>query len=184
MATSSVGASAGAMVLLLFAWTHPCRAESAGSNPTEPLLMAPDARVRGVSTKMVAAIADATTRSATFRALVDQIEATDGIVYVAEGDCGHDVRACLLLTTTVMGSNRVLWIRIDSRKIDRELMGSIAHELQHAYEVLSYRNVRDENAMTLLYRRIGSKSRDRFETDAAIHTGNAVRAELRRSPRP
>jgi hypothetical protein len=85
---------------------------------------------------------------------------------------------------TMMGPNRVLWIRIDPRKIDRELMGSIAHELQHAYEVLSYRSIRNEYAMTMLFRRIGSTSRDRFETDAAIDTGNAVRVELRNDPKP
>ena len=143
--------------------------------------MAPDARVRGVSTRVVAIINAAAAQSKTFRELVDQIDSTDGIVYVAEGQCGHGVRACLLLTMTVMGPNRVLRILVDPRKADRDLMGSIGHELQHAVEVLSHRTIRSGSAVTLLYNKEGDKSGRRFETDAAIHAGNAVRAELHAS---
>jgi hypothetical protein len=184
MGTSTRGVSVSAIVLILATWSCTVRAESIGSDPAGAAVMAPDARVRGVSTRIVGAITEAGARSATFRDLVARIDATDGIVYVAEGECGHEVRACLLTGMTVMGANRVLWIRVDPRKVDRELMGSIAHELQHAYEVLSYRNIRDEYAMTMLFRRIGSKSRDRFETDAAIDTGNTVRVELGRNRKP
>jgi len=103
---------------------------------------------------------------------------------VMEGQCQHGVRACLLLSMTVMGANRVLWIRIDPRKVDRDLMGSIGHELQHALEVLSHSSIRSGSAMTLLYNKEGSKEGGHFETDAAIKAGNAVRDELGQAAPP
>jgi hypothetical protein len=130
---------------------------------------------------MVAVINEAAARSTTFRGLVDQIGRTDGIVYVAEGQCGNGVRACLLLTLTLMGPNRVLRILVDPKKEDCELMRSIGHELQHAVEVLGHRTVRSGSAMTLLYNKEASKEGGHFETDAAIKAGDAVHAELRES---
>ena len=73
-------------------------AESGAAVAVQTSLMAPDARVRGVSARVVALINDATAQSKTFHELIDRIGTTDGIVYVAEGQCGHGVRACLLLT--------------------------------------------------------------------------------------
>ncbi len=173
-------AARAAVVLAVLGWAFRASAtESSAARGGQPSLMAPDARVRGSSQRLVAAISDATEGSQTFRGLVDQIGRTDGIVYVMEGQCQHGVRACLVLSMTVMGANRVLWVRIDPRKTDRDLMGSIGHELQHALEVLSHVSIRSDSAMTLLYKKEGSKEGDHFETEAAIKAGNAVRAELR-----
>ena len=82
---------------------------------------------------------------------------------------------------TIAGPNRVLRTLVDPRKSDNELMGSIGHELQHAVEVLSNPNVRSGSAMTLLYLNGVGLHGDRFETDAAIEAGDAVRAELQKS---
>ena len=170
------------VVVAVLGWTSSATgAESGAAVAPQTSLMAPDARVRGVSARVVALINDATAQSKTFHELIDRIGTTDGIVYVAEGQCGHGVQACLLLTMTVMGPNRVLRILVDPRKVDRDLMGSIGHELQHAVEVLSHLSIRSGSAMTLLYNKEGDKSGRRFETDAAIRAGNAVRAELRES---
>ena len=144
-------------------------------------LMASDARVRGASSRLVAVISEAAAQSKTFRGLVDRISTTDGIVYVAEGQCAQGVRACLLNTMTIAGPNRVLRILVDPRKEDRDLMGSIGHELQHAVEVLSNRFVRTYSAMILLYKEICDACGRRSETNAAIRAGNAVRAELKES---
>ena len=170
------------VVLAVLGWAFDASATESGAVIADLRpRMAPDARVRGGSQRLVAAISDATAGSQTFRGLVDQIARTDGIVYVMEGQCQHGVRACLILSMTVMGTNRVLWILIDPRKVDRDLMGSIGHELQHALEVLGHSSIRSGSAMTLLYKKEGSKEGDHFETDAAIKAGNAVRAELRAS---
>jgi hypothetical protein len=126
------------------------------------------------------AVIETAAQSKTFRGLVDQIGTTDRVVYVAEGRCGHGVRACLLHMMTAMSPHRVLWILVDARNTDRELMPYIGHELQHAVEVLSNRNVRSSAAMMLLYFRICDGCGRRFETDAAIRAGNAVRDELQK----
>ena len=65
--------------------------------------MAPDPRVRSASPRVAAVIIEAAAQSKTFRGLVDWINTTDGVVYVAEGQCGHGVRACLLMTMTISG---------------------------------------------------------------------------------
>src|SRR5258706_9701530 len=98
-------------------WTSGAAAMESGEGAAgQPSLMAPDARVRGVGPKLLATINEATAQSMTFRELVDRINATDGIVYVSEGQCGHGVRACLSNTMTMAGPNRVLRILIDARK--------------------------------------------------------------------
>ena len=144
--------------------------------------MAPDARVRGASARIVAIVNTASTQSKTFRSLVDRVNDTDGIVYIAEGDCGSGIRACLLLTMTLMGPYRVLRILVDEGTADRELMASIGHELQHAVEVLNYRSVSTSSEMILLYKRICDVCGPSFETNAAVRAGNMVRDELRSSP--
>src|SRR5262249_32470243 len=75
--------------------------------------------------------AEAAKRSATFRRLVSDIEATDGIVYVEQGACGHRVRACLALSVTPAGGYRILRVFVDARQPDWNVMASIGHELQH-----------------------------------------------------
>jgi hypothetical protein len=141
--------------------------------------MAPNARVRGVSARVVAIINTARAQSATFRGLVDQINHTDGMVYVAEGDCGGGMRACLLLTMTMVGPHRLLRILVETRAADRDLMASIGHEMQHAVEVLSYRSVNTTSEMILLYKRICDVCGPFIETNAAVRAGNMVRDELR-----
>ena len=143
-------------------------------------LMASDAHVRGVTSRLVMIIHEATAQSDTFRGLVDQISQTNGVVYVAAGECGHGVQACLVPAMTTMGP-RVLRILVDGRRADRDLMGSIGHELQHAIEVLSRRSIRTYSAMILLYKELCDACGPRFETDEAVRAGNAVRDELRKS---
>ena len=171
-----------AVVVAVLGWTSSAAAtESSAAVAGQESLMAPDPRVRSASPRVVAVITEAAAQSKTFRGLVDQIGTTDGIVYVAEGECGHGVHACLLFTITMAGPNRVLRILVDPQKSDRDLMASIGHELQHAVEVLSNRAVRSYAAMYLLYETKCYKCRSRFETDRAIRAGDAVRRELRKS---
>ena len=165
--------------VVVLGWASNARATQSGESSTDqPRAMSADDRVRGGSARLATAIRDAAAGSSTFRRLVDQIGVTDGVVYVLEGHCKRGLRACLILDMSVMGPNRVLWIRIDPRKMDRDLMGSMGHELQHALEVLSHASIRSGSAMILLYNKEGSKEGGHFETDAAIKLGRAVRAEL------
>jgi hypothetical protein len=175
---------AAIVMAVVIGWTSRAVAsEHPEAAVTPPSITESHARIRGVGPRIAAVVIEAAAQSKTLRGLVDQIGATDGIVYVAEGECGHGVGACLLFTITMAGPNRVLRILVDPSKSDRDLMASIGQELQHAVEVLSNRGVRSDAAMYLLYETKCYKCRSRFETDGAIRAGDAVRRELRKSAR-
>ena len=53
-------------------------------------------RVRSSSAAIAALVQQASERSKTFRGLVETINASDGIVYVEDGTCGHGVLACFV----------------------------------------------------------------------------------------
>jgi hypothetical protein len=78
---------------------------------------------------------------------------------------------------TIAGPNRLLRIAVDPRKSDEDLIGTIGHELQHAIEVLSDHYVRSSSAAILRLKEICSACGSRYETDAAVKAGDAVRAE-------
>jgi hypothetical protein len=139
-------------------------------------------RVRSGNATLASFIADARHRSPTFSRIVDEINDTDGLVYVEQGRCRH-VRACLLLSVSVAGPYRVLRVLVDVRKTDADLMGSIGHELQHALEVLSDRQITSDAAILFFYQRHGKRVKNIFETEAAIAAGDAVRDEITRSQR-
>ena len=47
--------------------------------------------------------------------LVETISASDGTVYVEEGQCGHGVRTCLVAVTMAAASHS-LWVKVDSHR--------------------------------------------------------------------
>jgi len=173
---------AAVVLAVVMGWTSRAAAsEQPMPTGAPPSTTASHARVRGVGPRVAAVVIEAAAQSKTFRGLIEQVNATDGIVYIVEGECGHGVRACLTFAITLAGRNRMLRILIDGRKTDREAMRSIGHELQHAVEVLSDPTVRSLGEMYQLYDRICNQCGLRFETNAAIRAGNAVRDELRES---
>ena len=150
-------------------------ADTVGAEP----LSSVGSRVRSSSPAIVAAIATATEQSPTFRALIDAINASDGIVYLEEDRCGHGVRACLA-ALTLAGANRVLRIHVGKYPSALSLMAVIGHELRHAIEVLSNRDIKSTVSMQQFYLRQGSRRLGgAIETNAAIAAGESVRAELR-----
>ncbi len=137
-------------------------------------------RVRSTNAVIGRVLKEASDRSQAFRRLVEIINASDGTVFVEEGKCGQGVRACLV-TVTMAGVNRNLWVKVDARLRDLELMGAIGHELQHAIEVLSDRTVTSGATMYFFYLKKGSRSQTgTFETRAAVEAGEAVRTEVRK----
>ena len=149
---------------------------AAGSAPNMP-------RVRDNGDPSIAGIIrEATERSPTFRRLVETIDETDGIVYVEQGKSRNGVRACLALTVTVAGPNRILRIVVDTRTEHAPLIAAIGHELRHAVEVLSDRAVTNNNAIFFFFHREGptaandSKRRRRFEQDWKCSTSSAPAA--------
>ena len=140
-------------------------------------------RVRSENPAIAAAIESAAARSETLRRLIEAIDATDGLVYVEEGKCGHSVRACLLLSIKVAGPYRLLRIVVDLRKVGRDLGSSVGHELQHAVEVLSNPHITTNYQMYHFFNRVGPTGQGRFETLAAIETGLIIEHELDSSAR-
>jgi hypothetical protein len=140
-------------------------------------------RVRSHSATVTTLIREGAARSATFRGLVDVINASDGVVYVNQGPCGHGVRSCLANRVTVAGPYRFLYVLINTRAAEWDLIGSIGHELRHAVEVLAVPGVNDFASMFAFYSRQGWRVGSSFETQAAVDAGMAVRSELRRTVR-
>ena len=147
-----------------------------GSGPGFP-------RVRSTTPAIASLLAEAESRSATFRDLIRTIEATDGIVYVEPGVCRHGVRACLSLSVVPTGGYRFLRILVDGAQEIVQLMATIGHELRHAIELLSEPAVKTTTAAYNYYLREAPTARDVFETTAAIQTGITVGNELARSRR-
>ena len=175
--------------MCLFSWgsasaqarvIEPCCTDVKDRLPVNSPAVSPGiTRVRTVGSTLALIVIQAAARSSTFGQLVQAIDQTDGIVYVEYGHCGHGVRACLLAITAA-GANRIVRVRVDTKKADWDLMGSIAHELQHAVEVLGNPAVISTRAMHFFYQREGRLIGNVFETAAAIRAGNDVRAEARR----
>jgi hypothetical protein len=119
--------------------------------------------------------------SPTFRSLVDMIDATNGIVYVQRGDCGHGVRACLVLAIQVAGPSRILRVLVEVPRERREVIAAIGHELHHAADVLANPAVTTMEGMFFhFFDRRGSMSiTGRFETIEAIRAGMQIEDELR-----
>ena len=142
------------------------------------------ARVRSTDASLNTVIKEGSARSSTFRAIVARIDQSDGIVYVEYGYCafGH-LDGCLL--PSIVSNTRERYLRIvvskdRNRVAHDQTIALIAHELQHAVEVLEHLEVVDLETMTALYRRIGVPLAGRagYETAAASAVGRKVLAEL------
>ena len=144
---------------------------------------APAARLRPTTTRLAAFIEEATARSPTFRTMVASLEVTDGMVFIDEGKCARGAKACLRFLLTQAGPYRLLFIVIDPRRPDVNLMASIGHELRHALEVLADPSVRTTAGLKDFYLR---DTRTEFpprliETAAAQWAGDAVLREIQQS---
>lgn len=135
-------------------------------------------RIRPQTSKIADAVAQGTQRSPTFRRLIESIDATDGLVYVAEGTCGHVARSCLDMSVVIAGPHRVLYIFVNPRRASGcQIVEVIGHELQHAVEVLGNPTVRSGAAVFSFFDRIGKTGFEWFETAAAVRTGRDVARE-------
>jgi hypothetical protein len=139
-------------------------------------------RVRTGNARLASLISEARERSHTFSTLIASIDATDGIVFIEEGRCRRSAPACLTWHVTLAGPYRMLFVRLDPRKSDLDLMASAGHELQHALEVLADVSLRSTAAIQFSYMHgLTWGSLRSPETAAAEATGNAVFLEVQRS---
>jgi hypothetical protein len=123
--------------------------------------------VRSTSRTIRHLIALGLEHSPTFRGLSEKINASNGIVFIEDGRCSRGVRACVI-SLTAAGSKRILWIWVDARRSDAEVLESIAHELQHAVEVLSDPIAVNRATMYMAFSRVGMlRGNGAFETAEA-----------------
>lgn len=173
------GTRRSVMVGLIMTTLLPVELPGFASTPEENAID----HVRAGNSTIATLIDHARERSATFRRLTDTINASDGIVFIEPGTCGHGMRACFV-NVTPAGPSRMLWVMVDAGGTDCDLMGLIGHELQHTVEVLSDRTVTSAAAMYFFYgQRADAGTRPAFETMAAKRAGETVRAEVRRKSR-
>ena len=181
MAKTTRPLAVGVVIVALILAADPVDATDAqGMIKAEVPVASMSPRVRTDDPALATLIQAATDRSPTFRHLAEAIQATDGVVYVQRGRCGHAVRACLPFSVAVAGPHRVLRVLVEDLEPEAEVIGSIAHELWHALEVLDQPGITTGRAMFFFYKSHGSWRGSRFETTAAIVAGNAVRQELRK----
>jgi hypothetical protein len=121
-------------------------------------------------------------RSTTFKALVDRIEAGDVIVYLAINPLMKQAYSGMLTWMTKAGGFRYVRASISPDLTPDQMIATLAHELQHAVEVVEDSAVTDEKTLVALYKRIGSPNRSSsstgWETVAAQEAGYQVRREL------
>jgi hypothetical protein len=114
--------------------------------------------LRSGSARIVEAFRFAYAGSTTFRALVDTIESSSDIVYLeAEAPGPREFRSSLRLASS-KGPVRYLRIGIDVLQIQAIVVAQLAHELQHATEVVGRPDVVDARSLRGLYEEIGFRS--------------------------
>jgi hypothetical protein len=139
-------------------------------------------RIRTQDARLTELLQSGLQRSTTMRTLVARIEAGDVIVYIGFNPLMRSGLAGSLTWMTRAGDYRYLRAAISPELTPDQMVATIAHELQHAAEVIDDPTVVNQRALTELYKRIGHPSRSviasAYETIAAQEMGLQVRREL------
>jgi hypothetical protein len=148
-----------------------------------PLVSNQWARVRPTEQRMAKLLATGMERSATFRALVRRLEASDVIVHIqSRRDLRGGVGASMRFVAT-SATDRFLRIQLNAALHDHMLVALLGHELQHAVEVADHAELRSADDLRAFYSRTGLRlGPDRFDSIAAREAGYLVRAELLAKP--
>jgi hypothetical protein len=147
-----------------------------------PLSAAPsreNAHVRPVHPDLLKLVDEGVAQSDTFRSLVDRLQQTDVVALIEYGNLPTDLAGGLRFITRA-GSLRLLRVSIKRTLARRQMIATIAHELQHALEIAAAAEVVDEASLQSFYRKIDrhGPAVDRFDTDDAQRVGQVVGADL------
>ncbi len=137
-------------------------------------------RVRALDGRVRALLDEGVRRSSTFARLLDAVAATDIIVYIQPVNrLAASITGQLVLLPGTQ-TQRYLRIQILDRLSPDETIALIGHELRHVLEVAAAPDVRDQAALSELYKRIGRAGGrvHSFDTHDAQSTGRQVRMEL------
>jgi hypothetical protein len=144
-----------------------------------PAPVNPHARVRPMQPLVEKLVATGMGRSAAFRQLVHQIEASDVIVYIeARRDLRTGVGASMRFLAT-SATHRFVKIHLDANHNFNVLVALLGHELQHVVEVAQTSSIRSADDLRAFYRETGVRTGpDSFDSEAARKMGYLVRDEL------
>ena len=141
-----------------------------------------EARLRPQDSRLAELLRTGAARSATFRSLVNRLEAGNVIVYLAVSPNLRSNLAGKLTWMTKAGDFRYVKATLNADQTADQMIATLAHELQHALEVSDHENVTDQRSLLALYKRIGRPSvsglSEAWETDAAQDMAFQVRREL------
>jgi hypothetical protein len=145
------------------------------------------AHVRSDSAEIRALIHDAAERSPTVRALIDEIDQSNMIVYVNVRMFSSQLLEGRIGYVASTRGTRFLAIELACPRTRDAQMTTLAHELHHAVEIARAPWVVSADTLARYYETIGvltDPARDRltFETEAARETASRVRRELMAPP--
>jgi hypothetical protein len=146
-----------------------------------PRSAAEAAHVRGLEPRLQALIERGIAVSATFRRLVNELNATDVFVHVRSARMGDGFRGYLVHQVIEANGFRYLRIAVDSRGAEVRVIGLLAHELQHALEVARVPEVGRSINIETFFEKIDDHSCRNarcFETAAAIRIQHDVTADM------
>jgi hypothetical protein len=139
--------------------------------------------VRTDDAKLRALMARGMAESPTFREIVKEIDRLPGLVQVTASQCGarSKLSACLDHHVQVAGGYRFLRINMLPSEPEYRRLPLLAHELQHALEVLSDESATSLETVAKLFERIGERRPGvgNFETEAALRVQVTVTREMR-----
>lgn len=155
------------------------RSAEADANPSEAWRQA---RLRPQDSRLAELLRDGAARSATFRSLINRLEAGNVVVYLALSPHLRSSLAGKLTWMAKAGAFRYVKATLNAGQTADQMIATLAHELQHALEVSADENVIDQRTLLALYKRIGRPSMsglfDGWETEAAQRMAIQVRREL------
>ena len=169
-------------VTLMVGCGIPAVANEADQNARCTATAAVPDHIRTTSCEMMRAIALGMSASPSFRRLVERVAMLHGVVYftakqVVQSQTLRVIDGTLQHRVTVAGSDRLLFATVTPYRGLRPIP-IIAHELQHALEVLES-NATSEREIDDLFERIGVYTATRtIETAAALNVQDAVAREL------
>lgn len=153
----------------------------AAQSTVVPTLFGGAPRVRASDGRTATILLDGLNRSETVRALVDELERSDVIVYL---EIRWNLRRGLAGSLTwveATASSRYLRIALSSDLTGDLMVATLAHELQHAVEIARERSIVNSTTMAGYYARNGLSMAGHWngwDTQAARQTGDEVRREL------
>lgn len=147
-----------------------------------------ETHIRALSPALRSMVDESAERSPSFRALVDQIDASNVIVYLNYNLFRTQNIDGRLTFLGAAGGRRYVMIQIAALRTRVDQFAILGHELRHATEVAAAPSVVDTKSLARHYATIGFVAREwqyglAFETDSAVDVGSRVQREVLESIR-